>query len=65
MISVEGLDKIMNAGLGRRYAFIGPIEVAHLNANGKKNSVYLLFIYFIRLSFYVSYLKFLNWIFFF
>ena len=34
MISAEGLDKVMSAGLGRRYAFIGPIEVAYLNADG-------------------------------
>ena len=31
---MEGLDKVMSAGLGRRYAFIGPIEVAYLNADG-------------------------------
>lgn len=34
VIDVEGLDKVMSAGLGRRYAFIGPIETAHLNADG-------------------------------
>lgn len=31
---VEGIDKVMSAGLGRRYAFMGPIETAHLNADG-------------------------------
>ena len=35
VISVDGLDKVMSAGLGRRYAFIGPIEVAYLNADGR------------------------------
>lgn len=34
IIDVEGLDKVMSAGLGRRYAFIGPIETAYLNADG-------------------------------
>ncbi|KAL4232929.1 Crystallin [Mactra antiquata] len=34
VISVEGLDKVMSAGLGRRYAFMGPIETAYLNADG-------------------------------
>ena len=34
VIGVEGLDKVMSAGLGRRYAFMGPIETAYLNADG-------------------------------
>ncbi|XP_045195917.1 lambda-crystallin-like [Mercenaria mercenaria] len=34
IIDVEGLDKVMSAGLGRRYAFMGPIETAYLNADG-------------------------------
>jgi L-gulonate 3-dehydrogenase len=36
---VEDLDKVMTDGLGMRYAFIGPMETCHLNAEGKtKNS---------------------------
>ncbi|CAI9717461.1 lambdalambda-crystallin-like [Octopus vulgaris] len=34
IVSVEGLDKVMSEGLGFRYAFIGPLETAYLNANG-------------------------------
>ncbi|XP_060577988.1 lambda-crystallin-like [Ruditapes philippinarum] len=34
VIDVEGLDKVMTAGLGRRYAFIGPFETMYLNADG-------------------------------
>lgn len=32
--SVKDIDTVMSAGLGRRYAFIGPLETAHLNAEG-------------------------------
>lgn len=35
MISVEDLDKVMADGLGMRYAFIGPLETCHLNAEGE------------------------------
>lgn len=35
VLDVDGLDKIMSEGLGCRYAFLGPMEVTHLNANGK------------------------------
>lgn len=35
IMSVEDVDKVMTEGLGRRYAFIGPLETAHLNAEGK------------------------------
>ena len=35
VIDVDGLDKVMSAGLGRRYAFMGPLETAYLNADGK------------------------------
>jgi len=34
ILDVDGLDKIMTEGLGCRYAFLGPMEVTHLNANG-------------------------------
>lgn len=34
VIDVEGLDKVMSEGLGRRYAFMGPLETAYLNADG-------------------------------
>ena len=33
-MSVEDIDKVMSSGLGMRYAFIGPLETAHLNAKG-------------------------------
>lgn len=34
-MSVEDVDKVMSEGLGRRYAFMGPLETAYLNADGK------------------------------
>lgn len=34
VISVEDIDTVMSEGLGMRYAFLGPLETAHLNANG-------------------------------
>jgi len=37
VMSVEDVDKVMSDGLGHRYAFIGPLEVAHLNAEGMRN----------------------------
>lgn len=36
IISVSDVDKVMAHGLGMRYAFMGPWETAHLNANGMK-----------------------------
>lgn len=36
-ISVEDLDKVMSDGLGMRYAFMGPMETCHLNAEGFQN----------------------------
>lgn len=36
-ISVEDLDKVMSDGLGMRYAFMGPLETCHLNAEGFSN----------------------------
>ncbi|ESO93301.1 hypothetical protein LOTGIDRAFT_95422, partial [Lottia gigantea] len=34
VISAEDLDKVMSSGLGVRYAFMGPLETAYLNADG-------------------------------
>lgn len=36
VVSAEDIDLVMSAGMGPRYAFIGPLEVAHLNAEGIK-----------------------------
>jgi L-gulonate 3-dehydrogenase len=35
ILSVKDIDSVMNDGLGMRYAFLGPMETAHLNAEGK------------------------------
>ena len=40
-ISVEDIDKVMKDGLGMRYAFLGPLETCHLNAEGLYLSVCL------------------------
>lgn len=37
IVDVEDIDKVMTDGLGMRYAFLGPLETAHLNAEGFKN----------------------------
>ncbi|XP_054285510.1 lambda-crystallin homolog isoform X3 [Macrosteles quadrilineatus] len=37
LLSVEDVDKVMSEGLGMRYAFLGALEVAHLNAEGIEN----------------------------
>lgn len=37
VISPTDLDLVMSEGLGMRYAFIGPFETAHLNAEGFKS----------------------------
>lgn len=37
ILSVEDADKVMSEGLGMRYAFLGPMETAHLNAEGMVN----------------------------
>jgi len=37
VISAEDLDVAMKDGLGMRYAFIGPLETCHLNAEGIKS----------------------------
>ncbi|KAK3770416.1 hypothetical protein RRG08_012159 [Elysia crispata] len=34
LLSAEDIDKVMTDGLGPRYAFIGPLETMHLNADG-------------------------------
>lgn len=37
ILSVEDIDKVMSEGLGMRYAFLGALETAHLNAEGMLN----------------------------
>ncbi|XP_069747451.1 lambda-crystallin homolog isoform X1 [Narcine bancroftii] len=37
VLSPEDVDLVMSAGLGMRYAFMGPFETIHLNAQGLKN----------------------------
>ena len=37
IMSVEDVDKIFTDGLGMRYAFIGPFQTIHLNADGTEN----------------------------
>lgn len=34
VLSVRDVDSVMSDGLGMRYAFLGPLETAHLNAEG-------------------------------
>ncbi|OWF45012.1 lambda-crystallin homolog [Mizuhopecten yessoensis] len=34
LLSAEDIDRVCHDGLGLRYAFIGPLETMHLNANG-------------------------------
>lgn len=38
VLSVRDVDSVMSDGLGMRYAFLGPLETAHLNAEGKNTS---------------------------
>ncbi|CAB0038928.1 unnamed protein product [Trichogramma brassicae] len=47
VLDVKDIDTVMSEGLGMRYAFLGPFETAHLNAEGMKkycesysNSIY-------------------------
>ncbi|KOX75101.1 Lambda-crystallin like protein [Melipona quadrifasciata] len=47
ILSAKDVDAVMSEGLGRRYAFLGAFEAAHLNAEGMKkycetykNSIY-------------------------
>ncbi|XP_032878626.1 lambda-crystallin homolog [Amblyraja radiata] len=37
VLSPDDVDLVMSAGLGMRYAFMGPFETIHLNAEGLKN----------------------------
>lgn len=37
VIDVKDVDKVMSEGLGMRYAFLGSLETAHLNAEGMKS----------------------------
>jgi len=37
VMSASDVDKVMSDGLGHRYAFLGPLEVAHLNAEGMRS----------------------------
>ncbi|XP_054091953.1 lambda-crystallin homolog [Zeugodacus cucurbitae] len=39
IVDVKDVDSIMTDGLGMRYAFLGPLETAHLNAEGMTNSL--------------------------
>lgn len=34
ILTAADVDTVMTQGLGLRYAFLGPLETAHLNANG-------------------------------
>lgn len=34
ILSTQDIDSVMSDGLGMRYAFLGPMETAHLNAEG-------------------------------
>lgn len=36
VLSVADIDTVMSQGLGPRYAFMGPLETAHLNAEGNR-----------------------------
>ena len=35
VLSVKDIDSVMKDGLGMRYAFLGPMETTHLNAEGE------------------------------
>ncbi|XP_055630847.1 lambda-crystallin homolog [Toxorhynchites rutilus septentrionalis] len=37
ILSVKDIDSVMSDGLGMRYAFLGPLETAHLNAEGMRS----------------------------
>lgn len=37
ILDVQDIDKVMSEGLGMRYAFLGPMETTHLNAEGFVN----------------------------
>lgn len=35
VLTVKDIDSVMKDGLGMRYAFLGPMETTHLNAEGE------------------------------
>ncbi|PSN40144.1 Lambda-crystallin [Blattella germanica] len=37
VLNVQDIDNVMSEGLGMRYAFLGPLETAHLNAEGMES----------------------------
>lgn len=39
IIDVKDIDKVISEGLGMRYAFLGSLETAHLNAEGMDNYI--------------------------
>ncbi|XP_049866548.1 lambda-crystallin homolog [Pectinophora gossypiella] len=39
IVDVKDIDKVMSEGLGMRYAFLGSLETAHLNAEGMKSYI--------------------------
>ncbi|KAI8429033.1 hypothetical protein MSG28_007604 [Choristoneura fumiferana] len=39
VVNVEDIDKVISEGLGMRYAFLGSLETAHLNAEGMANYI--------------------------
>ncbi|XP_060800976.1 lambda-crystallin homolog [Amyelois transitella] len=39
VVDVQDIDKVMSEGLGMRYAFLGSLETAHLNAEGMKSYI--------------------------
>lgn len=43
ILSVKDIDSVMSDGLGMRYAFLGPMETTHLNAEGRTSIILLIF----------------------
>jgi L-gulonate 3-dehydrogenase len=43
ILNVTDIDNVMSEGLGMRYAFLGPLETAHLNAEGTMEWFFLHF----------------------
>ncbi|XP_063821368.1 lambda-crystallin homolog [Ostrinia nubilalis] len=39
IVDVKDIDKVISEGLGMRYAFLGSLETAHLNAEGMKSYI--------------------------
>merc|ERR1712181_102865 len=39
VVSAQDLDVVMKDGMGMRYAFMGPMETIHLNAEGTRTTV--------------------------